>query len=262
MFSAAFTGFTELTPGRDAEITFSGTNPYSITSSSNTFKNLMAGVDVTVSAVTTTPVTVTAGRDTKAAVDAVESLVNDLSTLFDRIRQSTTSNVSAGTQGLLAGSSAPRRAQSELQRALLDPVAGNSIVSAGVAGITLERDGTIKFDRAAFTAAYEADPAGMQRLFAAPPDEVDSNPGILDRISTVATAASAFGTGYLATAKEAKDSQITDFTRQIDSYERRLTLREASLKRQYAALEAAISTINSQSNWLAGQLNSLNANRG
>ncbi len=252
-------GFTQLTPGQDAEITFQGTNPYSITSSSNTFKDLLPGVSATVSAVTTSPVTISASRDSAKVADAVESMVNDLSVLFDRIRQGTSSDVEAGTRGLLAGASAPRRAQSELQRAMLDPVAGNSIISAGVAGITLERDGTLKFDKAAFTAAYEADPEGMQRLFVAPEDELDSNPGILDRISEVAKNASSFGTGYLATAKEAKDSQVNDYNRQVDAYEVRLERREAALRRQYAALEVALGSLNNQSSWLAGQLSGLSS---
>ncbi len=254
-------GFTQLTPGQDAEITFQGTNPYSITSSSNTFKDLLPGVSATVSAVTTTPVTISAGRDSAKVADAVESMVKDLSTLFDRIRQGTSSDVEAGTRGLLAGASAPRRAQSELQRAMLDPVSGNSIISAGVAGISLERDGTLKFDKAVFTAAYEADPEGMQRLFVAPEDEVDSNPGILDRISEAAKNASSFGTGYLATAKEAKDSQVNDYNRQVDAYEVRLERREAALRRQYAALEVALGSLNNQSNWLVGQLNGLSNNQ-
>ncbi|MEZ5227431.1 MAG: flagellar filament capping protein FliD [Acidimicrobiales bacterium] len=254
--------FKQLTAAQDAEITFEGVNPYSITSASNTFKDIMPGVSATVSAVTTTPVTISSTKDTEKVADAVESLVNDLSTLFARIKQGTKSDVEAGTTGLLAGSSAPRRAQNELQRALLDPVAGNSIISGGAAGITLESDGTIKFDRAAFISAYEADPEGMQRLFVAPDDEVDSTPGILDRISEVAKNASSFGTGYLATAKEAKDNQVNTFNRQVDAYEVRLERRQAALQRQYAALEVALGSLNNQSAWLVGQLGSLSTNSG
>ncbi len=251
--------FSTLTAAQDAEITFEGLNPYSITSASNTFKDIMPGVSATVSAVTTDPVTISSTKDTAKVADAVESLVNDLSTLFARIKQGTKSDVEAGTTGLLSGSSAPRRAQSELQRAMLNPVAGNSIISAGAAGITLATDGTITFDRAAFISAYEADPDGMQRLFVAPDDEVDSNPGILDRISEVAKNASSFGTGYLATAKEAKDNQVNAFNRQVDAYEVRLERRQAALQRQYAALEVALGSLNNQSSWLAGQLGSLSS---
>ncbi len=249
--------FSTLTAAQDAEITFQGLNPYSITSSSNTFKDLMSGVSATVSAVTTTPVTISSTKDTAKVADAVESLVKDLSTLFARIKQGTRSDVEAGTTGLLSGSSAPRRVQSELQRALLNPVAGNSIISGGAAGISLNGDGTIKFDRAAFISAYEADPDGMQRLFVAPAGEEESNPGILDRISEVAKNASSFGTGYLATAKEAKDNQVNTFNRQVDAYEVRMERKQAALQRQYAALEVALGSLNNQSNWLAGQLGSL-----
>ncbi len=249
--------FSTLTEAQDAEITFSGVNPYSITSESNTFKDIMPGVSFTVSKITTDPVTISSTKDTAKVADSVESMITDLNTLFARIKQGTGSDVEAGTTGLLAGSSAPRRAASELQRALLDPVSEGSIVSAGFAGISLESDGTIAFDRAAFTAAYEADPDGMQRLFVAPDGEGDANPGILDRISTVSKNASAFGTGYLATAKEAKDNQALTYNRQVDAYEVRLERRQAALQRQYAALEVALGSLNNQSSWLVSQLGSL-----
>jgi len=69
-------GFTTLTEGADAQITFAGINPYSITSTSNTFVGLMPGVDVTVSEVAVTPVTITVDHDYEQIADSVSASVS------------------------------------------------------------------------------------------------------------------------------------------------------------------------------------------
>lgn len=72
----------------------------------------------------------------------------------------------------------------------------------------------------------------------------------------------AYGTGLLSTAEESEKSRIEDFTDQIDAFEERLERKELQLRRLYSDLEVAIGGLNSQSNWLAGQLNSLQTNSG
>ncbi len=46
----------------------------------------------------------------------------------------------------------------------------------------------------------------------------------------------------------------------IEDWDRRLAVRKEGLQRTYAALEVTMSNLTSQSNWLAGQLETLNAN--
>ncbi len=119
-------------------------------------------------------------------------------------------------------------------------------------GLELNRDGTITFDKARFTAALERDPVEVAKLFTDPTP--GGTTGALDRMVAAADAAAAASTGYLFTAAESQDRRIDDYGRQIDAYERRLGVKEAALRRTYANLEVALNGLQKQSTNLAAQL--------
>ena len=81
--------------------------------------------------------------------------------------------------------------------------------------------------------------------------------GIAARLLAVATSASDSTTGSLVKLAEARDSAVKDFQARIDAWDTRLTTRQASLEKYYTNLETALGKLQSQSNWLAGQLNNL-----
>ena len=66
-------------------------------------------------------------------------------------------------------------------------------------------------------------------------------------------------TGSIARARGGIDSQISLFQSRIEQFEQRLESREITLRRQFVALETAMDRFNSQSTWLAGQLDQLTA---
>ena len=61
-FDRLTSGFTTLTTGRDAQISVSGDNPLVITSNTNTFDDVMPGLDITVTERSTDAVTVSVTR--------------------------------------------------------------------------------------------------------------------------------------------------------------------------------------------------------
>ncbi len=249
-----FTGFTTLVAGRDAEIRLDGDNPYSIVSSSNTFEDLFPGVDVTVSAATAAPVTITVGEDNEAVADSIQAIVEAVNGFLSRADSATAANP-GGDPGLLFGNSAVRRTRDAMTSAVTAGVDASALGSAGLAGITITRDGILEFDRNAFIEASTEDRDELERLFLAPGGA--GEPGILDRIVTAAEEATATGSGRLWSEAEATASRIEGWSDQIDAYEVRFERREAALRRQYAALEVALGSLSEQQNYLAGQLASL-----
>lgn len=247
-------GFTTLTEGADAQITFTGLNPYSITSSTNTFTGLMPGVDVTVSQTTTDPVTVTVAKDHAAVADAVEALVKQFNELKSKLAAATKVDPGIKTQVPLAFNGNVRRAEQSLLRAMTNPVAASSFDAPSLAGISLQRDGTLQFDRQRFLDAAATDLDELTKLFTT---SATGGEGILDRLITAADEATTFGTGLLSSAQESEKSRIESFTRQIDAYESRLDRKETQLRKLYSNLEVALGNLNDQSNWLGSQLNSL-----
>lgn len=256
-------GFTTLTDGADAKITFDGVNPYSVTSTSNTFVGVMPGVNLTVSEASIQPVTVSVEHDHEQVADSVSALVDQFNELRNSMTAATRVEPGLTTQAPLAFNTNVRRSEQQLARAFIDPVDASSLQAPTIAGIRLQRDGTLVFDREKFIDAASSDIDELTRLFRAPSagegEEVE--PGVLDRLISAADEAAEFGTGLLSTAEESEKQRIETLTGQIDVFEERLERKEAQFRLTYARLESALSSLNGQSDWLTTQLGALNNNR-
>ena len=240
----------------DATITlWKGTSvEQSYSQSSNTYSGLMTGVDVTVSAVTAPdddPVTVTVARDDEALAKLASGVVGALGVVLSEItsRTSTTTTTKADgttsvTGGLFSADSAVRGIRQSLISAASMPVDG---FSPSEVGIVLGRDGSFTFDEEKFAAALAADPAKVQSMVTQ----------LSARVSDVATSISDKYDGSLTLKINGQQSMVRDIGSQIESWDRRLDVRRASLERTYSALEVTLSGLQSQSSWLAGQLGSL-----
>lgn len=237
----------------DAQITLWGNQP--VTSSTNTFSEVLSGVSITVSAVEATPVTVTVARDDaalkKLASDIVGSVGVVLSEIKSRTATTTSTAADGGTvisAGVLGGDSATRALNQNVLTAVSYPVDGSS---PSEVGIILEQDGTFTFDEEKFAAAMAADPSKVQRIVS----------GIAERVAAVATGASDKIDGSLTLKIVNQESFSKNLSSQVEDWDRRLEVRKASLQRTYSALEVTLSGLNAQSSWLAGQLAGLSSSK-
>ena len=64
-----------------------------------------------------------------------------------------------------------------------------------------------------------------------------------------------------ATKKTAYDSAVKRFDSQIDQMEMRLTKREKMLRSQFTAMEALVSSLNAQGDFLTQHIDSLNRDK-
>lgn len=225
-----------------------------VSSASNTFDDLLTGVDLTVSATGADAVTVTVTRDSKAMSTLASNLVTNLATVLSDIadRTKATNGTAADgsailTGGLFAGNSAIRMLQQDLLGAGSASIGGKSPADVG---IKMDRDGKFTFDSAAFSAAYAADPAGTQKIVE----------GIATKLQAVATTASDATRGTLTSQITTNESQVKDLTDRIASWDLRLETRRAALTKTYAAMEVAMSQMQSTSTFLSQQIAQLNAN--
>ena len=85
-------------------------------------------------------------------------------------------------------------------------------------------------------------------------------PGFAARVVEMATTVSKDETGVLASAKDATERRIQDFTAQMSKLEDRLTIRELNMRRQYSNLQTLLGGLQSQSSWLSSQISSLPSN--
>jgi flagellar hook-associated protein 2 len=247
---AALTVSNGLTPGQQAEITV-GTDL--IKQDSNTFKDLMPGVDVTLSAGADTPAgtvtTITVARDAKSLSDSVKAMVDAVNSVLSDIDTQTAYNPSTKKSGTLAGDSLLRGVRDQLASAV---TSGQNNVSFADVGIQVDRYGKVVFDEAKFQAAYAANPTATAAKF------TDGTPaGLASTIAKVTNTASSSTDGTLTMAITGRNSSIRRMNDDISDWDVRLDIKRKALQRQYGALEVALGKLQSQSSWLAGQISSL-----
>jgi flagellar hook-associated protein 2 len=154
------------TQGVDAKLTLgTGGGAYAITSSTNTFANVLPGVSITAKSVSTEPVTVDVAADSSALSDKVKTLVDAVNAALTEIKSRTAYDPSSKSAASLAGDAVARQATQALTRALSDAVSQSALGSPGLAGVSIDRNGAATFDADKFKAAYANDPAAVERLF-------------------------------------------------------------------------------------------------
>lgn len=240
---------TALVKAVDAQISLWDGTP--VTSASNTFSDVLAGVSFTVSAVEATPVTVTTVRNDAALTKLASDLVGSIGVVLSEIasRTSTTTTTSADGRtviagGVLSGDSATRGIQQSITSAFSFPVDG---ISPSEVGITITKDGAFTFDQAKFTEALGKDPEKVQRVVS----------GLGERVADAAKRISDPIDGTLTSKVKSQESFSKGLTEQVSDWDRRLEVRRSGLQRTYASLEVTLSGLQSQSSWLSGQLGSL-----
>lgn len=261
-FSAAETGaenaftisgttvpMTQIRAAQDAEATlWAGTAAeQTITSSTNTFSALLPGVDVTVSKVSTEPVTVSIERDGEATSKVASDLVDSLNGLFTFIatNSAVTSGASGATSGMIfTGDSTARDVKQRVMDAAIMPIDSRS---PSEIGISITKDGKLEFDAERFSKALAEDPARVESVLTT----------ISSRVSTVATDMSDKYDGAITSRIKGQESMVSRLDAQISDWDRRLDSREATLKRIYSSLEVQLSNLNSQQSYLASQLAAL-----
>jgi flagellar hook-associated protein 2 len=226
-----------------------------ITSASNIFTDLLPGVTVTASAVSTAPVDITVSRDDTKITAVAKGLVDAISSAFVLIAAqtavTTTTDASGKTTtaaGVFAGDGNIRDIRQKTLDAASAPINGRS---PSEYGIVLTRTGTITFDPDKFAAALAADPktvmAAVQR--------------IATRLGAAATAASDKYTGTLTNKITGDQSQVKSLGDQVSAWDIRLASRKSTLQRTYSAMEVLLSNMKAQSSALTSQLSALSTTR-
>ena len=253
--------FAVATQASDAEVLLgsSGT-PLSITSSSNTIADVVPGVTLVVKqADVNKTVDVNIARDAATISGDVEKLITLANDFLKEAKTLTAYDATTKTTGILQGNTTVRDLQNAVLNAVATAVGGKS---AATAGVELNRDGTIKFDKVKFEAAYVADPTALAAIFTGPVGVE----GIAQRLQAIADSATKAtpkpdGTmtvdGLLPLAIDTRRKEIRRIDDSIAMWDIRLSRREAALKRQFAALETALGAAQQQGSWLSSQLASL-----
>lgn len=247
-------GFQETVTGADTKITIGsgGPNPLTVTSSDRTIKDLVPGIDVTVLKESTSPVTITAGRDNETITKQADEFMKSVSAILSGISagsQAGTASVSkddtnwVNSAGVFMGNSTVRDLTQRLQNVLV----GSSTNLPSSIGISIDRNGAATFDKAVFEKALADDPAKVEAVLAE----------TAKQFRQVADDATDVTRGTLTNAIKGQADLVKDYGNRLSAFEDRLASTEARYKAKFDALDSMLSKMKSQSDWLTGQLNSL-----
>lgn len=243
-------GGSTVRAGEDAQISL-GVG-ITATSTTNTFTDITPGVTLTLAASATvgSTVSVKVAQDPTSVSTAVSELVDQVNQLLTTIDAQTATKSDTAAAGVLVGDPTAR----SLRNQLLETVFGGTESLASL-GIQTDRYGKLVFDADKFKTAYAADPAGVAAKFTtgATPEAA----GWAARVATVAKTASSSTDGTITASINGHATSIDRLGKSITDWDDRLAMRRTSLERQYTALETALSTLSSQSSWLASQIASL-----
>jgi flagellar hook-associated protein 2 len=243
-------GAAVIRTARNASVTlWAGTAAaQTITSATNTFSNLLPGVAVTVSTVSTDPVTVKVARDDAQIGSVASGLVSSLNGVFALIstksvvvNSTNASGAAVMSPGVFTGKSSVRDVNQKILAAASAPVNGHS---PSEYGISITKSGTMEFDAAKFATALTKDPTTVKAAVQA----------IATRVAAVATAVSDKYTGQITSQITGQQSSVKDMGNRIDSWDVSLATRRATLQSTYTALETQLSKLKAQSTWLTAQL--------
>lgn len=156
---------SELSQAQDAIILFGGESGVEMTSSSNTFDNIIDGVSMTFTKKHETgdsPLTVDITRDnteTKSKAQAFVTAINTMLSTFDTL---TAAGGTDANRGALAGDSSIRSIENMLNSVLRTEVGGVRLMDFGIVS---DSKGKLTIDSNRFEKALEANPEGFDKLF-------------------------------------------------------------------------------------------------
>jgi flagellar hook-associated protein 2 len=252
--------------GQNAEYSVDGGATQS--SGSNTVTGAIAGVTLTLTGVTTTsgPVTVNVSPPAPSSSN-IQSAVNAFLTQYNKVisdiqtQLSTAPSSSSPTVGTLYEDPELQGLLSSMRAAMYTGQNGSSgssvqsMLDIGVStGATTGSgavsqsalNGTLQFNTSTLTSALTSDPLGVQQMMVA----------FGTSFSTLVGSAADPG-GTIDTRIQGDNSQISDLGNQITAMQASLTDKQSQLVQQFAQLESALSSNQSEASWLTSQIASL-----
>ena len=225
-----------------------------VTSATNTFKDVVSGLNLTVQKASTTAVSVNISSNDSGLVTVAEDFVKSYNALRDDIASLTSFDPDALTTGLLFGTNEALRVDTEISRLVTDNFFGlGSFESLVEIGFTVDEDGKLELNKATFQEAFATDPEGLQAFFGD-----DENGGVVSRFDTVINRLAGVDTelndtpdGLLTLRTKSLQATIDNNTDRIEELDAFLERQRERLTLQYAQLESILADFQSTQSTLA-----------
>ena len=225
-------------------------NGVAVQSAKNTTTSAIDGVEITLSKIGTTSLTIAKDTNTKLTA-ALTSFVEAYNSASSLMKTQGAYDPSTKAAGVLQGNSTLRSAQSELRNAIYSISAGGTSAYQRMSdiGISVSTTGTMTLDTTKLKNALSADGTGVANLVGKIGSTFSSK---LTNIVGTSGSIEASTTGLSALIKANSNQQTILGTR--------LTTIEAQYRKRFASLDTLISGMNSTSSYLTQQIAQLQNN--
>ncbi|CAM3917350.1 flagellar filament capping protein FliD [Ectopseudomonas alcaliphila] len=228
-FEGAVAGRQELSVAKDAIVRLGGESGIELTSTSNTFDNVIDGVSLTFTKAHKSgdaPLTMEVGQDQKATKEKAQAFVSAFNALMTSFDSLTASGGESGGRGALAGDASVRAIEGMLNQLVRTSFGGVSLTEFGIAA---DRNGKLSIDNARFEKAIAANPEGFEKLFTDKGNLLDT----LDKNLAVYTSSAG---GLLTNRKDTLNTQLRRVDQQFDTIQKQYDSYYARYLRQYTGL--------------------------
>lgn len=225
-------------------------NGITITSQSNTIKDVIEGVTLDLKSVPTDDVKIAITRDDSVAINAVKDFVKAYNGLLDTIKAQTSFDVASEKSSALTGDSLVRRVESHVRTALGSAEGSGDIYSLADLGIKTDyKTGKLEIDDTKLTEAVR-DNLGAVTEF------LSGENGVGKKIDATVNEYIK-SNGLIQNATDSLDRTIKDIQSQYQATTERIENKMENYRRQFTQLDVMMNQMSGASNYLTQQLSML-----
>ena len=244
------TGLQQTSAASNAALTVNG---IAITSSTNTVKEAVQGVTMTLAK--TGLSTLTVSRDTAAVESAVGAFVTAYNSLQSTATQLTRYDVAKKSGAALVGDSTLRSIQTSIRSALNTPQAGDLKVLSSV-GVSFQKDGTMAFDAAKLKTAFASNREAVVELFSG----TGGNTGMGTQVAALVETFTG-SDGKLSNATAGVNATLKTLGTRYAATEVSVEAKVARYRAQFTQLDMLMARMNSTTSYLTQQFDSMSSSK-
>jgi flagellar hook-associated protein 2 len=253
-------GASQLTPAQAASNAALTINNIPINSASNTLTDVLDGLTVKVSRLTTGPVDLNVARDTETIKKSITAFADAYNGLVKLMREQTAYNETSKTAGTLQGDRTAVGLMSKLRTMIGSSSAATTAFSRlSDIGLEPQRDGSLKVNTSQLDSALGR--LDDLKAFFSRDDAGTANDGFGTMLRQFADLTLG-SEGILTTRQEGLRNRIDDIGERTARLEDRLTLTEKRLRDQYTKLDSNMAALSGLQSYVAQQVTLWNKSTG
>lgn len=235
----------EIVEGSDALIAMGASSATSssvlVSSTSNTFTNVVSGLKLTVKQASSTPVTIGVSTSSTNFIASVQSLVTNYNKFRDQLKTATAYDSENDVDGVLTGDSTALRLDTDISQFLSGrfSVGDSDIHSLGQLGISFTDDGKLSLDQSKLETAYQADPEGVAKFF------TDSDKGFSKQFDDICETLVGQDVSLMAQRYKSLQQKIDDNAQKLTAWDDKLSRQREQMLKSFYNMESAISKLQS-----------------